>query len=636
MSKYPFAYDRNVPFIQQASDWIADVFYDILPEVGFEVRDEQIYMAFQLEKAFANKHTIFAEAGVGTGKTLVYLLYAICYARHVGKPAIIACADESLIEQLIKKEGDLAKIAEHLDLKVDARLSKSKDQYLCLMKLEETRLREDYADVYEPIYEGLPSFVRENKALQAFYPYGDRRDYPHLSDEQWQHVGWDTFQDCFVCEKRHRCGQTLSRTHYREATDLVICSHDFYMEHVWTAESRKREGQLPLLPEHSAVVFDEGHLLETAAQNALTYKLNPTVFEDIVSMLLDGEVRESLAVAVDEALMQCDILFDELERHSLQVVGSNRKEIIYTEQLLELFIQFKACIDQIEEELVFESELYTLNEYNLRIAEEHLEMIQRALSLFHKTDRLISWLKEDSIGPTLVIMPRLVQEVLAERVFSQRIPIVFSSATLSTEQSFDYLAHSLGVEDYYEFSVSSPFNYEKQVTWQTPSIDSNNPLQSKIEWTAELLEQSGGRALILFPSVDEMEQFKQARLDNDTLREMPFIFEGEQEISHLISDFQNDEQLNLCAVTLWEGLDVPGPALSHVLIWSLPFPPDDPVFNAKREQADDPFHEVDWPYMLLRLRQGIGRLIRTREDEGFITIFADDVHKEALEGVIMY
>lgn len=636
MVKYPFAYDRNVSFTQQTSDWIADVFYDILPKAGFEVRDEQIYMAFQLEKTFANKQTIFAEAGVGTGKTLVYLLYAICYARYVGKPAIIACADESLIEQLMKKEGDLAKISEHLGLKIDARLSKSKDQYLCLNKLEETRLLEVYADVYEPIHDGLPSFVRESKALQAFYPYGDRRDYPDLNDEQWRRIGWDTFQDCFVCEKRHRCGQTLSRTHYREATDLIICSHDFYMEHVWTAESRKREGQLPLLPEHSAIVFDEGHLLETAAQKALTYKLNPTVFEDIASRLLDGEVRESLAVAVDHAIMHCEHLFERLERDSFQVVGSDRKEIIYSDELLQQIIRFKALIDVIEEELVFESELYTLDEYHLRIAEEHLEMIQRALSLFHTTDRLISWLEEESIGSTLVIMPRLVQEVLSERVFSQRIPIVFSSATLSTEGSFDYLAQSLGVEHYYEFSVSSPFNYEEQVTWFTPHIDTDHAFQSKLEWTAKLLQQSEGRALLLFPSVDEMEQFKVARLEYAALREMPFIFEGDQEISHIISAFQNDVELNLGAVTLWEGLDVPGPALSHVLIWSLPYPPNDPVFNAQREQATDPFQDVDWPYMLLRLRQGIGRLIRTRDDAGFITIFADERDIEALRGVNLY
>ena len=95
--KLPFTISREENFFQRLSEYIGDVFYDILPEKGFELRDEQIYMAFQLEKAFKQRAVMFAEAGVGTGKTIVYLLYAICYARYKGKPAIISCADETLI-----------------------------------------------------------------------------------------------------------------------------------------------------------------------------------------------------------------------------------------------------------------------------------------------------------------------------------------------------------------------------------------------------------------------------------------------------------------------------------------------------------------------------------------------------------
>src|SRR5690606_19999852 len=104
-------------------------------------------------------------------------------------------------------------------------------------------------------------------------------------------------------------------------------SHDFYMQHVWTFESRKREGQLPLLPEHSSVVFDEGHLLETAAQKALTYKLNHDVFEEIVVRLLQGEIRESLALAIEEAISASERLFQQLEQSSRQVEASDRMEI---------------------------------------------------------------------------------------------------------------------------------------------------------------------------------------------------------------------------------------------------------------------------------------------------------------------
>ena len=132
----PFTISKSESFFEKLNEWIGDVFYDILPEAGFDLRDEQVFMAFQLEKAFKDKKVTFAEAGVGTGKTIVYLLYAICYARYTNQPAIIACADERLIEQLVKKEGDIAKLEKALDLNVDVRLAKSRDQYLCLNKLD--------------------------------------------------------------------------------------------------------------------------------------------------------------------------------------------------------------------------------------------------------------------------------------------------------------------------------------------------------------------------------------------------------------------------------------------------------------------------------------------------------------------
>ncbi|MDF2679229.1 MAG: putative ATP-dependent helicase [Brevibacillus sp.] len=627
MERYPFAYDPTQSFISQVSDWVADVFYEILPDAGFEVRDEQIYMAFQLERAFAEKQTIFAEAGVGTGKTLAYLLYAICYARYTRKPAIIACANESLIEQLVKPQGDIAKLAKHLDLTIDARLGKSPDQYLCLRKLDEVRYQPELGENFQWIYQELPPFVNAYEALQSFYPYGDRSDYPDLDDEKWGMINWDSFQDCFACEKQHRCGQTLSRNHYRKSADLIICSHDFYMEHVWTYEARKRGGQLPLLPSHSSVIFDEGHLLETAAQKALTYKLNHSVFEEIITRLLKGEIRESLAVAVEDAITQSEEMFYQLDKHSQAVVGSKRKEIHFDAQLLQSIIKFTDLISWIEEELALESGLYTLDEFQLRIVEEHLEMMQLALSLFRQPDHVISWMTEEGTGPTLTVMPKMVQEVLKERVFSEQMPIIFSSATLSVDGSFQFVADSLGISQYLSFSVPSPYDYPEQMEVVVPRFSGEGAFTEKMATAVQLLKRTEGRALLLFSSMEEMKQFKQAITQYPECTDMRFYFEGDQEITHLISCFQEDENSCLCAVSLWEGLDVPGPSLSNVVIWSLPFPPNDPVFAAKRKGAASPYDEVDLPYMLLRLRQGIGRLIRSREDSGIVAVFHAELYQ---------
>ncbi|TDG00193.1 ATP-dependent DNA helicase [Paenibacillus piri] len=632
MERYPFTYDHSRPFIQQAGEWVADVFYDMLPEAGFEVRDEQIYMAFQLERAFAEKRTIFAEAGVGTGKTLVYLLYAVCWARYKRQPAVIACADESLIEQLVKPEGDVAKLARHLGLAIDARLGKSPDQYVCLRKLDEARLGHEETMLYMELYESLPEFVHSYEALQSFHAYGDRKQYPHLNDEQWNRISWDAFQDCFVCNQRHRCGQTLSRDHYRRAADLIICSHDFYMEHVWTLEGRKREGQLPLLPEHCAVVFDEGHLLESAAQKALTYKLKHIVFEELITRLLKGEVRESLALIIDEAIERSEAMFDVLERQSIPIPGSDRKQVVLNERLLREIHEFQQLLARIEEELVFESALFTLNEYQLRIVEEHLEMMQKALGLFRHADSPVCWATDSINGQTLVIMPRTVKEVLREGVFRSGIPIVFSSATLSVGGSFDYVVDSLGIEDHLSFSVDSPYDYEHQMDVFAPKWSYGGTFSEKMKTAVRLLERTGGRALILFPSKDELQRFKKEIVHYPECADMRLMFEGDQEISGLIADFQNDEPSVLCAISLWEGLDVPGPSLSNVIVWSLPFPPQDPVFMAKRQASASPFEEVDLPYMLLRLKQGMGRLIRSREDSGLIAILGEDW--EPLKGYI--
>lgn len=627
MERYPFTYDPKRPFVQQAGEWVADVFYDVLPEAGFEIRDEQIYMAFQLEKAFAEKKTIFAEAGVGTGKTLVYLLYSVCYARYTRRPAVIACADESLIEQLVKPEGDIAKLARHLGLHIDARLGKSPDQYLCLRKLDDVRLRDEEGVRWDDLAAGLPDFVYSTAPMQSFHAYGDRKGYPELTDEEWSRINWDPFQDCFTCDRRHRCGQTLSRDHYRQAADLIICSHDYYMEHVWTYEGRKREGQLPLLPEHCAVVFDEGHLLESAAMKALSYKMKHVVFEELITRLLQGEIRESLAVLIDEAIVQSEAMFAAFGRQSRSVDGSDRKEIVLDGALLAEVHRFRSLLTSIEEELVFESELYTLNEYELRIVEEHLEMMQKALHLFERSEALICWAVDGPDGLTLSIMPRTVKEVLQEQVFGAKMPIVFSSATLSVQGSFDYVADSLGIESFLSFSVPSPYDYADQMKVLTPADSrSTADFSGKLEAAARLLRESGGRALILFNGREELRRFKQALAAGTVeVPDVPFYFEGDQEISHLISAFQREETSVLCAVSLWEGLDVPGPALSNVIVWSLPFPPHDPVFTAKRKEAAAPFEEVDMPYMLLRLRQGIGRLIRSREDRGIVAILGEEL-----------
>ncbi|MBN6888476.1 ATP-dependent DNA helicase DinG [Cytobacillus horneckiae] len=619
-NRMPFAISKTESFYEKLSEWIGDVFYDILPEAGFEIRDEQIFMAFQLEKAFKEKKVIFAEAGVGTGKTIVYLLYALCYARYRHQPAIIACADETLIEQLVKKEGDIAKLEKALGLTIDVRLAKSREQYLCLNKLDRVISNPNSEEDFHDVHDLLPDFVESGSSMQKFAPYGDRKDYPELTDDKWNQVAWDSLQDCFTCEKRHRCGQTLHRDHYRNSKDIIICSHDFYMEHIWTKDSRKREGQLPLLPEASCVVFDEGHLLEYASQKALTYRFSEQILESLLTRLMANDVREKTLNIIEDAIYQNEQFFHALSLAAESDSISDKKSIKKTENLLKEGRKLHLLINQLEEELVFESEMYVINEYDLKVVEEYLEQISYSLSLFLKDLKGIIWFEDHQGERTLVIMPRMVEDIMKEEVFSQKIPFVFSSATLSENKSFDYMASSLGVENHLSFTVESPFDYEENMQIHT-TVFGDDHLNGKMEYTLEKIKKSAGRALVLFNTKEDLRLFKEF---SKAKVEWPIYFEGEAEISTLVSHFQNEEQSILCSVNLWEGLDIPGRSLENVIIFSLPYPPNDPVFTAKREGAQDSFNEVDMPYMLLRLRQGIGRLIRTHEDKGEIHLLLNE------------
>ncbi len=625
-SKMPFPLSKEKSFYESLNDWIGDTLYDDLTEKGFECRDEQIYMAFQIEQALKEKKVLFAEAGVGTGKTIAYLLPAIAYARYTGKPALISCADETLIDQLVKEDGDIRKVGEALGLDIDVRLAKSRDQYLCLKRLEETgnTSTEEYIEWIE---DSIPEFVHGNASLQSIHPYGERSDYPALSDEQWKTINFHPIQQCAACDVRNRCGQTIHRNHYREAVELVICSHDFYMEHIWTKESRKRQGQLPLLPEASMIVFDEGHLLEYSAQRALTYEVqNSTLLNLLERIMVDG-IREKTLQLMERLIDTHEAFFTLLDKLA-DDTDNERKAIEKTAELMAIGQESVQISTALLEEFVFDGELFIIPEYELKMVEEYLDQYIYSMELFTSQNDAVDWLEEREGESTLVIMPRLVTDILREKLFSSKTPIVFSSATLSVGEQFTYLADGLGIQDFLSFSVESPFDYDEVMEVFATDVEAGGKAQHALE-----LLEDGEQTLILFKSERAMNQFKE-RVPAEWQERI--AFEGERELSSIVRDFQQKKVPVLCSYHLWEGLDIPQDALTRVIIYDLPLPPSDPLFDARRQHAKDPFREVDLPFMLLRLRQGAGRLIRTSADSGTVHLLLEGEEqnmKAEIEGI---
>lgn len=612
----PFELSKDQSFYQSLSNWLGDVFYDTLPENGYEIRDEQVYMAFQIEKALQSKSVLFAEAGVGTGKTMAYLLPSIAYARYTGKPVIIACSDEALIEQLIKPEGDISRLSELLNLSIDVRLAKSREEYLCLQRLDEQRRGFDVPEFVDEIDDRLPEFVFGGSSLQKVYPYGDRKEFSFLTDEQWKLVNYHPVQQCSICDIKNQCGQTISRQFYRQATDLVICSHEFLMEHLWTAESRKRQEQLPLLPEASAIVLDEGHLVEFAAQEAFTLKVQSESLLDLLEKARVEGLRPKTLHYLD-VLEEAHLAFFELLRSSIDNDMLEKMTIRHTDELKAASGLLVRTVEALLEEFVFEGEMYSIESYDMKLMEEYLEDYLQAFQLFTEDNEAIDWVEEVDGIETLAIMPELVDEQLAEKLFNGTLPIIFSSATLSVEQTFDYLAGNLGIADYQSLQVASPFDYEEVMT-----IHVSEPVD-KSEKVLELLK-SEEPTLVLFATKESFEQFQLMYGHEDIL------FEGEQEMSSLIEAYKEKPSV-LASYSLWEGLDLPQDLLTRVIVYDLPFPPNDPIFNAKRAASFNAFEEVDLPFMKMRMKQGVGRLIRTEKDHGSIEILLTASEKAFLQ-----
>ena len=617
----PFELSKEKSFFDSLGDWMGDVLYDELPEKGLECRDEQIFMSYQIEKVLREKSILFAEAGVGTGKTIAYLLPAIAYARYIGRPALIACADETLIDQLVKEGGDIYKLQSLLDLKIDVRLAKSRDQYLCNKRYEEAEQFLD-GDYLDEIAMSIPEGFHGNGKLDL---YGVRSDYPNISDEEWQHVNYNYIQQCQVCDVRNRCGQTLHRAHYREATDLIICSQDFLMEHTATKESREREGQLPLLPEVSMIVLDEGHLLEYAAQKAMTNKIQDYTIVKLLDRLMVDGLREKTLLLMEKLQDGHELFFDQL-RDDVVESEEDRKKINKSETLIKLGEKVISIIQQLMEEFVFESEMYVIPEYELRMAEEFLDQYEEAMSIFVSQGNAIDWLEETDGEETLVIMPHLITEILEKKLFSKKIPYVFSSATLSINKDFSYIAYSLGIKKYDSFTVESPFDYEEVMKIKLHDLEQ----QEKAARVVKVIEEEEAQTLLLFKSKQAMHGFKSILSEEQLVQ---YGFEGDKELSSLVRDFQNGKLKVLASYHLWEGLDLPEEALTRVIIMDLPFPPSDPLFDAKRSFADDPFVEVELPFMLLRLQQGMGRLIRTMNDHGTIHLLLNETEMKYLEDI---
>lgn len=616
--KAPFDYQTKEEFQTKLADWIGDVFYDILPEKGYEVREEQIFTAFQLAEAVCNKKVHLAEAEVGTGKTFAYLLTAVAYARFTGKPAVIACASTALQEQLAGPEGDIQVLSRILELDIDARMAKDPRQYICDERVS-----------------GMVDLFDNNTNIEEINQWvlntqkGERSEMPHISDRQWRQLGWDESMACEACPRSGFCKLVKAREHYRPARDLIIADHGIFFEDLWTREERIIDGKMPILPNYSLVIFDEGHKIMLPAAMRAGREIDK---EDIDNIILSiEEIQEartsliSIAVALDRASSN---FFKSLNHCVIADEQSERLAINIDDELLKAADNLRKALDNLLLEIQIEQELYieALPASTLHTFEIQIERSITALSRFTRNEGVdvITWV--DRGDGSFWVVPRNLSKLLDKHLFQKKLPVVFTSATLSNEGDFSYFIRTLGLKEPSRSTVGSPFDIEEKVAvylTQSQSKDFGDAkFSDKVEQLVSLLKENGGRALVLANSLNEVRKIRK-ELGN---YQLPFevLWEDEGERGYLVRRFREEVSSVLIGANFWEGIDVPGESLSLVVVWQLPFPALDPLIEIRRKEAEeeglDSQIAVDYPEMGLKLKQGCGRLIRTKDDRGAIAI----------------
>ncbi|WIG93359.1 ATP-dependent DNA helicase [Myxococcus sp. SDU36] len=591
---------------------------------AYEHRPEQLQMARAVERAFAERSYLLAEAGTGTGKTLAYLVPALLSGRRV----VVSTATKTLQDQIFFK--DLPLMREKMGLRFEAAYLKGRSNYLCLHRYDAFSKEPQFGSREESRY--WPKL----KAWAEATDTGDRSelDLPE-SFSAWSRLS-TTSETCVGtrCPQYETCFVTRTRKRAEQADLLVVNHHLFFADLALRSSGKRTEG---VLPWYEAVIFDEAHALEDAASghfgcSVSNYRLEELA-RDAVASLKEDDARHAMLRALAARLRAgADALFAQAPR-ALGLSGQEASVALRPEVMAKLSTPLEGVRDALAALSAFtvgerEPELAAITRRADEL-EEQLSFLEKAESADH-----VYWAEQRGKGLFLRASPIDVAKELRERMYGALDTVVYTSATLAADSRFDFFANRMGLygEDgqpvtrVRTLAVPSPFDYPSQAALYLPTHLPDPAAPGFIEEAAEeierLCEVTGGRAFVLFTSLRNM-----VRAYELVAPRLPYqaLLQGERPKQQLLESFRETPSVLFAAHSFWEGVDVPGDALSLVIIDRLPFAsPGDPLVAARikqlQQRGEEPFELYQLPHAALALRQGFGRLIRTQSDRGIVAM----------------
>ncbi|MFZ0968527.1 MAG: helicase C-terminal domain-containing protein [Candidatus Acidiferrales bacterium] len=583
---------------------------------GYEFRRSQLEMAELVDNAFQKHQHALIEAGTGTGKTLAYLIPAIQSGRRV----VISTATKSLQEQLFNKDVPFLQKYFAPDLK--AALMKGRNNFLCRHKVH---LMEG-----QPVLKGMDEidWFSQIRDWEKLTETGDRAELTFLPDdaELWNRI--DARSDTCTgqkCPEYDKCFITAMHQRAQDA-DLIIVNH-----HLFFADLAIRQDDFgSILPEYAAVIFDEAHEIEDVASDYFGRSVSSHRLEE-----LSRDAEQTLRLlqvsappirrSVTQLREHAHSFFDAFPAREGRYPFEPSERAGFLEQNREAYDALAQGLKRLETEL---SALPTKPDEVVSVARRAAE-IRRELAFLLESDEhnYVYWFERRGKGVFLAATPIDVSEILREKLFDQFDTVVLTSATLAVAGHFDFLKQRLGLQAVTERVLPHEFDFREQALLYLPEAlpdvrHASFPVHAADE-IARLLEITEGRAFCLFTSYVQMrDAFERVR----SKVEFPLLLQGTAPRSVLLERFKATPNAVLFATaSFWQGVDVPGEQLSCVIIDRLPFAvPSDPIVAARvralKEDGRDAFAEYQVPEAVLALKQGFGRLIRSRSDRGILAI----------------
>lgn len=614
--------------------------------LNLEHRPEQEQMARATAAAFDADEILLFEAGTGVGKSLAYLLPGIIHATDQSRQLIVSTHTISLQEQLEAKDLPLCRrvfratpeLAPYADFKSAVLVGKA--NYLCT-----TRLAAALRDRQELFATPEHSELQRIADWAATTKEGLRHELsPPPSPEVWEWVNADSS----ACSRKHcdcdRCFYQRARTRLRSA-QVIIVNHSLLFAHLNAGGAAEKGGSRGVLFPDDFVVLDEAHTVPEVATEHFGLRLSSYGTERMLKYLFNPKTRRGL-LAKHGGPMDQQLVIDALEA-SEQFFGFLKDKLLAKHAIVRVREAGAAepWLDEPLQKLIkaVGNRADKLDEGPVR--DELLE--QRGRLKTYQTglrqwlnvadEGSVYWLERTGRRQQVVALrtaPLDIAPYLREQLLQRGTSVLFTSATLAMGGGIEPFQARIGAEDARAVVVASPFDYERHMrAFIAADVPLPSPQEARLALAALTdyiryctLRVAGG-SLVLFTSYQDMRHVAAALQEEFTSAGRPFFLQGEDlsrtELTRRLQQAGNG--ILFGTDSFWAGVDVPGPALSQVIITRLPFdPPSHPIAEARaewvRDRGGNPFNELTLPDALMKFRQGVGRLIRSATDRGVITI----------------